>query len=164
MREGVVRYIGEAESPRVCGYPTIGYQVKKKSSHEVFLLAKTPAIVDIRVRGTANQLNLWSWREESNPRPADYKSAALPTELRQRRMTQAAYSIELPLLPQFTCRPAALCRPLAPQRKAGYGQLRRYHRPGQARTPRAFCSAVPAQPLCRSSADLSSACLPVTSP
>lgn len=26
---------------------------------------------------------LWSWREESNPRPADYKSAALPTELHQ---------------------------------------------------------------------------------
>ena len=25
----------------------------------------------------------WSWREESNPRPADYKSAALPTELHQ---------------------------------------------------------------------------------
>ena len=25
----------------------------------------------------------WSWREELNPRPADYKSAALPTELRQ---------------------------------------------------------------------------------
>ena len=25
----------------------------------------------------------WSWREESNPRPADYKSAARPTELRQ---------------------------------------------------------------------------------
>src|SRR5690606_31542630 len=23
----------------------------------------------------------WSWREELNPRPADYKSAALPTEL-----------------------------------------------------------------------------------
>ena len=28
-----------------------------------------------------------SWRRESNPRPADYKSAALPTELRQRRQT-----------------------------------------------------------------------------
>ena len=26
----------------------------------------------------------WSWREESNPQPADYKSAALPIELRQR--------------------------------------------------------------------------------
>ena len=25
----------------------------------------------------------WSWRWDSNPRPADYKSAALPTELRQ---------------------------------------------------------------------------------
>ena len=26
---------------------------------------------------------LWSWREESNLRPAVYKTAALPTELRQ---------------------------------------------------------------------------------
>ena len=25
----------------------------------------------------------WSWQRDSNPRPADYKSAALPTELRQ---------------------------------------------------------------------------------
>ena len=25
----------------------------------------------------------WCWRQESNPRPTDYKSAALPTELRQ---------------------------------------------------------------------------------
>ena len=25
----------------------------------------------------------WSWREDLNPRPADYKSAALPAELRQ---------------------------------------------------------------------------------
>lgn len=26
----------------------------------------------------------WSWQTDLNPRPADYKSAALPTELRQR--------------------------------------------------------------------------------
>ena len=26
----------------------------------------------------------WSWRWDSNPQPADYKSAALPIELRQR--------------------------------------------------------------------------------
>ena len=26
---------------------------------------------------------VWSWRRDSNPRPADYKSAALPAELRQ---------------------------------------------------------------------------------
>ncbi len=28
-----------------------------------------------------------SWREASNPRPADYKSAALPAELRQQITT-----------------------------------------------------------------------------
>ncbi len=28
-------------------------------------------------------IKCWSWRRASNPRPADYKSAALPTELRQ---------------------------------------------------------------------------------
>jgi hypothetical protein len=27
--------------------------------------------------------SIWSWRRESNPRPSDYKSDALPTELRQ---------------------------------------------------------------------------------
>jgi hypothetical protein len=30
-------------------------------------------------------LKSWSWRWDSNPRPADYKSAALPTELHQQR-------------------------------------------------------------------------------
>ena len=36
--------------------------------------------------GTSPRYNIefWSWREESNPQPADYKSAALPIELRQR--------------------------------------------------------------------------------
>jgi hypothetical protein len=28
-------------------------------------------------------LLLWSWRRDLNPRPSDYKSDALPTELRQ---------------------------------------------------------------------------------
>ena len=44
---------------------------------------KTPEILPpapIKVKKTGVE---WSWREESNPRPADYKSAALPTELRQ---------------------------------------------------------------------------------
>ena len=31
-----------------------------------------------------NSKLLWSWWTDSNPRPADYKSAALPTELHQR--------------------------------------------------------------------------------
>jgi hypothetical protein len=33
-------------------------------------------------RAIRNLLN-WSWRRESNPRPSDYKSDALPAELRQ---------------------------------------------------------------------------------
>ena len=32
-----------------------------------------------------------SWRRESNPRPADYKSATLPTELRQHRFLATAH-------------------------------------------------------------------------
>ena len=32
-------------------------------------------------------ISAWSWRRDSNPRPSDYKSDALPTELRQRSQT-----------------------------------------------------------------------------
>src|SRR5690554_4886048 len=35
----------------------------------------------------------WSWRTESNPRPADYKSAALPTELRQLTIACSARAV-----------------------------------------------------------------------
>ena len=31
-------------------------------------------------------VSMWSWRWDSNPQPADYKSAALPIELRQHSM------------------------------------------------------------------------------
>ncbi len=34
--------------------------------------------------GHSGTLPYWSWWTDSNPRPADYKSAALPTELHQR--------------------------------------------------------------------------------
>ena len=34
--------------------------------------------------GRSGTLPYWSWWTDSNPRPADYKSAALPTELHQR--------------------------------------------------------------------------------
>ena len=46
---------------------------------EVILRIRKPRIKP----KTEFQKIAWSWREESNPRPADYKSAALPTELRQ---------------------------------------------------------------------------------
>ena len=44
------------------------------------------------VRGWSG--TLWSWRRESNPQPADYKSAALPIELRQQ-----AYLFSVVILP-----------------------------------------------------------------
>ena len=36
---------------------------------------------------------IWSWWTDSNPRPADYKSAALPTELHQRERSSVTKSI-----------------------------------------------------------------------
>lgn len=35
----------------------------------------------------------WSWWTDSNPRPADYKSAALPTELCQRTSDENNYNV-----------------------------------------------------------------------
>ena len=43
---------------------------------------------------------LWSWRRDSNPRPSDYKSDALPTELRQQISGTIAPSRKpIPLIP-----------------------------------------------------------------
>src|SRR5439155_1032497 len=36
----------------------------------------------------------WSWRRELNPRPSDYKSDALPAELRQRRSNRVRIADE----------------------------------------------------------------------
>jgi hypothetical protein len=42
---------------------------------------------------------LWSWRRDLNPRPPDYKSGALPTELRQQLGTAAPPRKLIPLIP-----------------------------------------------------------------
>ena len=47
------------------------------------LAAREPLQMQLLALHHARQVKKWSWREELNPRPADYKSAALPTELRQ---------------------------------------------------------------------------------
>ena len=44
---------------------------------------------------------IWSWWTESNPRPADYKSAALPTELHQ-HICQYLTDLALGLLSSFS--------------------------------------------------------------
>ena len=41
----------------------------------------------------------WSWRRDSNPRPSDYKSDALPTELRQQLGKGAPPRKLIPLIP-----------------------------------------------------------------
>lgn len=47
------------------------------------LAAREPLQMQLLALRHSRQTVKWSWREELNPRPADYKSAALPTELRQ---------------------------------------------------------------------------------
>jgi hypothetical protein len=52
--------------------------------------------------------SVWSWRTESNPRPADYKSAALPAELRQHFYifsTHCALATRKGLAACFACLP-----------------------------------------------------------
>ena len=51
------------------------------------LISQTYLHILTRKRDRYTPEGEWSWREESNPRPADYKSAALPTELRQHSLT-----------------------------------------------------------------------------
>ena len=43
----------------------------------------------------------WSWRRDLNPRPPDYKSGALPTELRQHSGTCAYPGTSTPLIPSI---------------------------------------------------------------
>ena len=47
----------------------------------------SPFAFQVRIRSALAPLqnSWWSWRRELNPRPSDYKSDALPAELRQRR-------------------------------------------------------------------------------
>ena len=45
---------------------------------------RAPITTHFCVEEIAQKRPKWSWRQDLNPRPADYKSAALPTELRQR--------------------------------------------------------------------------------
>ena len=47
----------------------------------------SPFVFPVRIRSALAPLqnSWWSWRRELNPRPSDYKSDALPAELRQHR-------------------------------------------------------------------------------
>src|SRR3954467_3380628 len=49
-----------------------------------------------------SRLTIWSWRRDLNPRPSDYKSDALPAELRQRNLARSRTNS---LLQSYGCRP-----------------------------------------------------------
>ena len=50
---------------------------------KVFVTVFTTVVL-VRLVKSTQPIDSTSWRWDSNSRPADYKSAALPTELRQR--------------------------------------------------------------------------------
>src|SRR5262245_23477306 len=68
-----------------------GLEPSKPLGRQIYSLLRLTASLprQLSVCGSAMFLELqptycrWSWRRDLNPRPADYKSAALPTELRQ---------------------------------------------------------------------------------
>jgi hypothetical protein len=57
----------------------------------------SPFIFPVRIRSALAplQISWWSWRRELNPRPSDYKSDALPAELRQRRSNRVRIAEEV---------------------------------------------------------------------
>ncbi len=87
---------------------TLSKQNKKDTRKDIFFLGgsgwiRTTEVVDNRftvcplwpLGNTPTYTYLivkkWSWWTDSNPRPADYKSAALPTELHQHLNAQILY-------------------------------------------------------------------------
>jgi hypothetical protein len=57
----------------------------------------SPFIFPVGIRSALAPLqnSWWSWRRELNPRPSDYKSDALPAELRQRRSNRVRIAEEV---------------------------------------------------------------------
>ena len=57
----------------------------------------SPFVFQVRIRSALAPLqnSWWSWRRELNPRPSDYKSDALPAELRQRRSNRVRIAEEV---------------------------------------------------------------------
>jgi hypothetical protein len=63
------------------------------------LLPSPPPAGQFSFATLAVELLIWSWRRDSNPRPSDYKSDALPTELRQQLGKGASPRKLIPRIP-----------------------------------------------------------------
>ncbi len=47
----------------------------------------------VRIYPDSDARDIWSWLWDSNPQPADYKSAALPIELNQQRYETQIHNV-----------------------------------------------------------------------
>ena len=68
-------------------------QKRQRASPALFAERKAPVGESSSLRSPIWK-QLWSWRRDLNPRPSDYKSDALPAELRQRNVGTAAAAFE----------------------------------------------------------------------
>lgn len=64
----------------------------RRQCQQIYSLPRLATSVPLRCQSSAKKSN-WSWQWDSNPQPADYKSAALPIELCQH--TQIPFQMPL---------------------------------------------------------------------
>jgi hypothetical protein len=76
----VIRYFRNTGKPRLAQNAP---RIPRRKSSEWSAFGKTCCAATESAACRKILFVLWSWRRESNPRPSDYKSDALPTELRQ---------------------------------------------------------------------------------
>ena len=76
-------------------YSLIPLAARESRLHIVPFKSCRTLLLPIKANKISKFTQNWSWREESNPRPADYKSAALPTELRQHLYKRCAILVKL---------------------------------------------------------------------
>ncbi len=103
-------------------------QFSRRAARLVWLAPATPC-------GALNS-RFWSWRRDLNPRPSDYKSDALPAELRQHctALTQLRHAIQDSHLPAGTNTElnTTACR-VQPDNRLSFQQLSR--RPADLNSP-----------------------------
>src|ERR1700704_3460972 len=56
-----------------------------------------------------SRFTIWSWRRDLNPRPSDYKSDALPAELRQHNPPVTGHKVNKLAQRQFACNTVTFC-------------------------------------------------------
>jgi hypothetical protein len=62
-----------------------------------------------RTRSGKSRFTIWSWRRDLNPRPSDYKSDALPAELRQHNPPVTGHKVNKLAQRQSACNTTTRC-------------------------------------------------------